>query len=328
MIKRVRQTSSKHRPVKYRKYKGCFGNPERLRREEDRNIPMPQVVSLSPDENADNLFNTIREAFSHPDRVIDFRKLEQVTIRGGIILRAFREEFIEIFKRAPNFRPPKKRKMKAVLQFLGYADYGIDYSDYVDIACWDIRSWDASDDLRKANPPKEITEEIIPKCCGNDILDANSRELASAVTEAINNSGEHAYVGIKRDAVFRKWYLGCGIYPGTNRMVFCVYDKGQGFKESMQRDKTLWSFLPMLDRDYKYIVRATEGVSGTKEEGRGQGLKTAVLKLKKAGGFVEIMSGNGIFNSVNENNTRDRSVFIEGSIIAFSVPVNYIKREN
>lgn len=323
-----RHTSKKHCPVRYRRFKGCFGNPVPFRREHDKNIQMPPVISLTPDEHAETLFRMIEYAFNHPDRVLDFRKLKQVTIRGGIILRAFRDEFMETFRHAPSFKPPKNRKMKAVLQFLGYADYGMEYSEYEDIECWDIRSWDAGDDLRMANPPKEIMEEVIPKCCGNDILDKNSRNLASAVTEAINNSSEHAYVGSKKDAVFRKWYLGCGIYPGTDRLVFCVYDKGQGFRESMQRDKTIWSFLPLLDKDYKYIVRATEGVSGTKEEGRGQGLKKAVDKLKTAGGFVEIMSGNGFFNSENMSLARDRKVCIEGSVIAFSVPVSYIKREN
>ena len=322
-----KQISKKHIPVRYRRFKGCFGNPVPFRKESDKFIQVPQVISLSPDNNAENLFGFIGEVFEHPNRIIDFRGLELVTIRGGIVLKAFRDEYIETFKHEPVIKPPKKKKMKAVLQFLGYSDFGIDYLDYSDIVCWDIRSWDKRDDQRKTNHPKEIMEEIIPKCCGKDTLDKNSKELASAVAEAINNSSEHAYLGSKKNALFQKWYLGCGIYPGTNSLVFCVYDKGQGFRESMQNDKQLWSFLPMLDKDYKYIVRATEGVSGTKDEGRGQGLKKAVVKLKKAGGFVEIMSGNGLFNTSNKNSAIERKVYVDGSIIAFSVPVNYIKRE-
>lgn len=322
------QISKKHWRVRYRKFKGCFGNPIPFRTEDKKLIHMPRIISLTPDENASMLFDCINHAFDYPNRVVDFRKVERVTIRGGIVLKAFYEEYYVREKRKLSFLPPKDRKMKAVLQFLGYADYGISYSEYDDIECWDIRSWDKKDSFENVSVPQQIMEEVIPKCCGEGRgLDEASKKLTEAVTEAIHNAEEHAYIGSKKDVVFQKWYLGCGEYLNEGRITFCVYDRGCGFKESMLREPTLWeNTFQRFNSDYQYIKRATEGTSGTKDKGRGQGLKSAVEILKNAGGNIEILSGRGLFSSVKPVRSQDRKTFIDGTVIAFYVPVKYIER--
>lgn len=323
-MKKRKANKRKHRPTRYLKYKGRFGECLLgLKKVEENHIEIPKHVSLSPDSNAHRLIETLDASMKEPERFVDFKKVEVITIRGGLVLRAYRDEFFTYNGFYPKIVPPKNKKIRAVLQFLGYGDYGMDCSQYGDIACWDIRSWDADEDFRETSFPKLIMEEIIPKCCGKKLDDVSS-DLATAIAEAINNSSEHAYKGKKESSKFRKWYLGCGEYPRSGRITFCVYDRGQGFKDSMTTEGSFWNILKPLEGDYKYIERATRGTSGTKVAGRGKGLKTAVSKLQKANGIVEILSGKGLFSTDERVVSRDRKTVIDGSIIAFYLPAKYI----
>lgn len=320
-MKRKNRAKKGHRPVRYLKYKGRFGSKGFVSKVELNYIEIPKCVSLSPDGNASELIKRLDTSLREPQRVIDFRKVDRITIRGGLVLRAYRDEFFSCHGSYPKIRAPKDKKMKTVLQFLGYEDYGMNHLKYDDIDCWDIRSWDASDDFSETDIPRLIMEEVIPKCYKKgETFEGISADLASAIAEAINNSSEHAYEGRKKDNKFRKWYLSCGIYPNSKKIMFCVYDKGQGFKDSMTQN-AMWGISNPFEADYKYIEKAAQGTSGTREEGRGQGLKTAVAKLNKVNGTVEILSGKGLYSTDPTNHTRDRRTFIDGSVIAFFVPV-------
>lgn len=323
---RKKQTERKHCPVKFLKFKGCFGGNGLAEQKRTLHyIEIPKVVSLSPDSEASALIRRLDSSLEDPERVVDFRKVERITIRGGLLLRAFRDEFFSCHGVCPRIRLPKDRKIKTVLQFLGYGDFGMDHSQYDDIDCWDIRSWDANDDFSETNIPKLIMEEVLPRCYKKEEgLKEMSADLASAIAEAINNSSEHAYKGKKENSKFRKWYLSCGVYPNSNKIMFCVYDKGQGFKDSMTQN-SMWGIKNPFEADYKYIERAAQGISGTSEKGRGQGLKTAVAKLGKVNGSVDILSGKGFYSTDSAKKPRDRKAFIEGSVIAFFVPVKYIE---
>lgn len=325
---RLKQKSKKHVPCRYRKYKGCFGHFTKHKRpESSKLIKFKKELSLTIEDYAESFISNLNSWIeNHPERVLDFRIVEIVTLRAGLVLKAYMEEYHQLHKKKPNIKNPKSPKGKAIFQYLGITDFGIDCNQYEDLSCWQIFSFDPIKQ-REMDVPRKLKEEIIPACWQNhEIQENESKAVATAVSEILFNCSEHAYQGKKKDSVFQKWYLGTGEYPDTNRFTFCIYDKGQGFKESMLQNPGLWGFIAN-DRskpDSHFIEKATKGVSGVKDakyRGRGQGIKSAIKEIKKVDGYISIMSGQGVFDTNVEKSYRDRPVNLEGSLIAFHVPI-------
>ena len=297
-LHRIKQTSKTHVPCRYRKYKGCFGRFTRYGRpESSKLIKFNEELSLTKEDNAKSfIYNLNLWIDNHPERILDFRKVEIVTLRGGLVLKAYIEEYYQRFKQKPRIKNPKSSKGKAIFQYLDITDFGIDCNQYEDLSCWQIFSFD-SITQREMNVPRKLKEEIIPTCWRNhEIQENESKAVATAVSEILFNCSEHAYQGKKKDSVFQKWYLGTGEYPETNRFTFCIYDKGQGFKESMIQNPGLWGILAndKSKPDSYFIEKATRGVSGVvdaKNLGRGQGITSAIKEIRKVDGFISIMSG-------------------------------------
>jgi hypothetical protein len=159
----------------------------------------------------------------------------------------------------------------------------------------------------------------------------DSQAIASSVSEVLFNCEEHAYTGEKTDAKFRKWYLGVGEYPKTNRFSFCIYDKGVGIKDRMRQNPHKWfdNITDPMASESDMIKLATEGRSGADKSnsyegsGRGQGLRSAIEQLSANNGQMSILSGRGVFESEKPNIKKDRKTKLDGTMIAFSFPINY-----
>jgi hypothetical protein len=167
----------------------------------------------------------------------------------------------------PKTRSPNSVKIRAVLNYLEIAHYrDAENHHYRDIDCWQIKSWEQEDNI---NFSELLHEEIIPKCwIGSHTMSPNSANIASSVAETLNNCKEHAYTGNKKNVAFKKWYLGVGEYPDTNRFSFCVYDKGEGIKTRMRESPDIWHKMSDFNKtDSQMIVLATQGRSGAKEKG-------------------------------------------------------------
>ena len=132
----------------------------------------------------------------------------------------------------------------------------------------------------------------------------------------------------KKASNFRKIYLGVGEYPDSGRFSFCIYDKGIGIIQRMKDDSERWfdSLKGLAISDSKMIEKATLGktIAGKeKKDGRGKGLKEAIDLLKLNYGQLEILSEQGYFSTYKENDGKNRKSSLEGTMVAFSFPIEY-----
>jgi hypothetical protein len=279
----------------------------------------------------ETVFKTMADAFKEvlndPDIILDLRKVKRVTIMGGLLLKAFFDEFILKFQKRPRMRSPSHKKIRAILNYLGIRNYQeVKRDRYPDLECWQILSWDHTQtDIEFG---KLLDTEVIPKCWkGDHAISKHSSSIATSVAETLLNCKEHAYTGEKENSLFKRWYLGVGEYPNTHKFSFCIYDKGIGIKARLQANPTGWldSLFDKNRSDSSMIELATQGRRVAVNDGRGQGLKSAIELLEKNHGQIDIYSDFGYFSSHDEKSGRDRGVRLEGTFVSFSFPVEYSK---
>ena len=311
----------KHRKFCKRRY---LSRMKKTQRKKTRTILLPEKLVVHEDKMALDLINALNAAMGDKTIQLDFTAVEIISLRVGLLLKAFSDEYMERHKEKPLFRCPaideKTRKTQAILKFLGIRDYQIQKGKhYKDLDCWRILTFEKS---REENIPKLLSEDIIPKCLGSRNEETNG-PIATAISEVLFNCREHAY---NDKSTFQKWYLGYGRYPGTSSFQFCVCDKGVGFRKSMQ----LHFREDQKFNDTEIIAEAAKGRTGVlngSNKGRGQGLKTAIQNLTQVKGSMEIMSGNGRYRAgINskgeyvETLLPPREIGLTGSLIDFSIP--------
>ena len=330
-MRRKRQRSTKHRPLRYRKYKGCFGgkgfNDYSL---VPYVIAFPRNLSIKDDKIAKRFLNAINNSLENPTAKVDFLFLFRVEISCGIILRAYADEFHMRYKHPIDVIRPKDKKSVSVLKYLKILTPDDSYKNYPDLECWNILDFDNLDEKnRNISISKQLKTEFIPACWKNHpFADHESQIVASAVAEIYFNCAEHAYVGYDNNQ-FQKWYIGAGEYPDSNLFAFCIFDRGQGFKKSMQQNVKVWGIIKNR-KDSFYLSKAALGRSGIDDadaKGRGKGISSSIKQIKSVNGDIVIMSGMGEYSSVGDSQSRDRKVYLKGSLISFFVPIEHRKKK-
>jgi|GEM_PF-3996535 len=300
-------------------------------------VQLPSSLVLLNDKLASHYLNMLHDVLQNPDKILDFQNVTMISIRAGLILKAFKDEFIMEHGFPPQVKKPRSRKSCAVLQYLNIQDYGTDCSDYPDIVCWRLYDWDNSKLDPNEDLSKRLVETVIPDCLQTEgETTIVKSKIASAVAEALFNCKEHAYAGVMANASFQKWYLGFGKYPENGEFQFCIYDKGQGFRKSLEANPLLQDMIGDPFRSdvalLEMAVKGRTGVDKGKEQGRGKGLKSAVAIIQDANGWFSILSGKGEYVEKNVNGyrafKRNRKTLVEGALIAFSLPISYIESEN
>lgn len=260
---------------------------------------------------------------SKQEIVFSFRKTESITISAGIYLRAF----FDYLKKLQNpFRiicPDSNSKIREVLQHLGIKSYGMNIK-HEDIKCWKVLDWD----LNKEPPnfSKILMEEILPDVLENGKIRPSKEfgEIATALQEVLANCTEHAY---NKDEQYSQYYMIAGKHPapGNNGFAFSVVDRGQGFRESMQKQKKWFNRLLPSQNDTEVIKKATQGASasGEKNTGRGTGLQTVIEKISLIKGEVMIISRCGRYTSPAQNKSKEPlNTDTKGTIITMMLPIN------
>ena len=317
----------KKHPIKYLKYKGCFGASLHFRRERPDEIIFGECLGVFDESIYEEMSNAFNKAMNNSELVLDMRKIKIIYICGGILLKAFFDEYFIRNQKKPKIRGPRERKMRAVFNHLNIGNYhDVKHLRFKDIECWQVLSWDHIES-KELHLGKLLTEVIIPKGWkGKRALSENSSNIATSVSEAFYNCKEHAYTGEKEFTEFKRWYLGVGDYPESNSFSFIIYDKGIGIKARLMARPDGW-----LDKasdwyksDAEMIELATKGKRRA-SEGRGKGLKFAIEELKKNDGDVDIYSGHGYFSSDNGHNGKNRKTYLQGTLVSFSFPIDYIE---
>lgn len=320
-----KQKSKKHHPTRYLKYKGCFGNNgyKNTRSSKRSAIIFPSILRLGDDKAMRQLLGAIKYSLEDGTRIVDFSKLEVVEITCGIILRAYADEFQQIYNHAIKVIKPINKKAEAILRYLHVMEPNESYKNYPDLECWNILVFDKMNEHDKNIViGDKLVNEFIPNCWRNhDYADKESQAVASAVAEIYFNCAEHAYADFCNDD-FQKWYIGAGEYPNSKNFVFCIFDRGQGFKRSMQKNIALWGIIRDV-KDSFYLKKAANGCSGldnAEENGRGKGISTSISRIKEVNGDIVLMSGSGEYSSYTFQ-SRERKLYLRGSLVTFFVPI-------
>jgi hypothetical protein len=315
----------KKHPVKYLKYKGCFGNPVNFRTERPEEIVFGEYLGVHDESAFGKMTDSFNEALENPDKVLDMRKIKVINISGGLLLKAFFDEYHIKHRKKPSVRGPADIKMRAVFNHLKIGSYqDVRHHHYKDIDCWQVLSWDDSES-KDLHIGKLLNEQIIPKGWkGKHALSENSSTIATSVSEAFYNCKEHAYTGDKKTSEFKRWYLGVGDYPESNSFSFIIYDKGVGIKARLMAEPDGWldKASDWLKSDSEMIALATKGIRKA-SAGRGKGLNFAITELTKNNGEVDIYSGYGYFSSDSEHSGETRKPYLQGTLVSFSFPVEY-----
>jgi hypothetical protein len=320
----------KHHPQRYLRFKGCFGSVY-LTRPRLKFERLPEFLDVYDTDDFGTMMNSLNRVMYESDLILDFRRVKSITVTAALILKAFIDEYIVKHRKKIRLHGPRDPKTRTILNYLKIAHYpDVNRRHYKDIECWQMLDWEQGDTGEKMQFSKVLDTEIFPKCWpGRNILSKDSSTIASSLTEAFFNCQEHAYTGSKKDALFKKWYLGVGEYPQSKRFSFCIYDKGIGIKARLKENPVGWldNLTDLIESDSKMIERATKGRSGSSspQEGRGEGLKSAVELLESNGGQLDIFSDCGHFSTRAGQGGRDREYWLEGTLIAFTFPIDYNK---
>jgi len=313
-------------PYKYWLLKGCFGGSKRSKRSKRDVVKIGNSIGIHNDELHYEISNAFKEVLNNPRLAFNMRKVTDITINGGLMLKAFFQEFQQRHGKKPYIKGPTDKKMKAVLKHLEIKNYSdVNVENYPDIKCWQIYSWDDSYEVEFS---KLLDTEIIPACWkGSHTISEQSSSIATSVAETILNCKEHAYTGAKKNSKFRNFYLGVGEYPDDkHRFSFCIYDKGIGIKARLQSNPKEWydDFIDNTIRtDSQMIEMATKGKRVTTEDGRGEGLKNAIELLGNNNGWMDIYSDKGYYSSYDNSSGKDRDSELEGTMVSFSFSLKY-----
>jgi hypothetical protein len=210
----VSKRREKYHPQRYLKFKGCFGSIHSLR-PRLRFERLPESLDVYDAENFGIMMDSLNRVMNDPDLILDFERVKSITIAAALVLKAFVDEYIVKHDKKVRLHGPRDLKTRAILNYLNIAHYtDAERHHYKDIECWQMLDWEQGDTDERMRFSKVLHTEILPKCWpGKNSLSPDSSSIASSLTETLFNCQEHAYTGSKRDAPFKKWYLGVGEYP-------------------------------------------------------------------------------------------------------------------
>lgn len=315
---RKKRQKPRHYPEKYKKYKGCFGAKGVYKLGHISKVTFPSVMNIHDDKAMKELLAGINRSLADPDLMANFCGLKSISVDCGLILRAYVDEFRMRHGRSVKVMMPKDDKAKAILSFLSVLPPDDSYLKYKDLKCWSIFEFDCLEE-QNVSIPELLKRQVINKIWADHKKDDETNRLASAASEICFNCGEHAY----SDESFQKWYIGAGEYPDSNKFSLCFFDRGQGFKKSMERDKASWQGFSVGLNDYKCIEMAVEGKAyknGNHE--RGKGIPNALEQIKNVNGGMLIWSGKGLYSSSGRSSRKKKwPVYLKGSLVEFSIPI-------
>lgn len=269
----------------------------------------------------------------HKQRVqVDFRGTVRMHPEGTILFAA---ELDSITRSAGgNFlvrcNRPRDRIVAQVLQHLGLFTM-MGFKANAPITSDNVKYWRVNSDSLVDG---RHTESLISDY-KDFFSEAESQKLYKGLTEAMTNSKQHAYTQPRGDMSSSKleerWWMFSQLKNETLSVSIC--DLGIGFKRSLLQGKNWASNMVMSvvealgggKRDSTFIRAAFElGKSRTKDPHRGKGLQELKTVIEEVGGWLQVMSNQGMYRYgvANKNEaTADFDDSIFGTVISWSVPV-------
>ncbi len=329
------------RKSRHKKKKQLSSNQGKsIPREQRININAPAHITLCDKKSVTGLIECIRKIDEcvknkHPVK-LNLTNTSSISAEGMILLYAESERIIsqsEIPKPIST-KSPKDQKSNEILQQIEFYDLINEVRDIKpcrhDVISWRLlkgndQSGDALADLEKLN-----------------VDEAKVRAIWRGVTEAVNNSVEHAYISPRKYDGFQggknRWWMFSHIRK--DKVDFVVCDLGCGYRNTIQTTigsasvNQLISTLPpyKMDRgitDAHAIAIAIEyGKSSTKQSERGKGSKDALSIIENTvAGKLRIYSNKGFVSCEHKTGGLSTkpgrlSHCINGTVIWWSLPLN------
>jgi hypothetical protein len=185
-----------------------------------------------------------------------------------------------------------------------------------------------------------LMSEAIPKIrdelFGDDFQMSSQikREVFRALSEAMNNVGEHAYLNkfVGSRVMRGRWWMGASMSVTRNVFNLTFYDAGVGIPKTLTRKydwaliRKVLSLLPGFSPDDGAMIKAAVelGRTRTNMQNRGKGLMDLHRLIDRSGvGRLGIYSRNGWYRYRPSNDRSGSSVgFVEGTLISWQLPLD------
>ena len=288
-------------------------------------IVFPEIIDLYNQKKCEETLNFFNREYNDLEKykdgvIFNFSNVKEITLSGGILIRCF-YDFLISKHTSIKCNSIKRDKIMQILFHIGVLKDRNIIVTHKDISRWTIQSWNGKELIRRKFN-NELISKIIETTTGWDELSMKHKRLYEVVPEILYNCIQHAYA-YNDDYSFQNFYLFSGI--ANRKYVFCVLDRGIGFKETYKiRLKGQLDFNNIEnDGDYiKYSIQTDN--SSFKIPGRGNGLFTLKENILNLKGAIFIHSYTGkitVSTQKGEIQSENRYPLL-GSLVQFEVPIS------
>lgn len=287
--------------------------------QESKIITLPSILSLSSEYRTEFL-NTMKEINTYlPSKKykcsIDHSYIEKITPEALIVLAADIKRCVrknKVLKFNSKYAPQNEQVMR-MLNSIGYWEhFNISKNDlYTDKK---RRYLKIIHDTQADNMHVVELREFFDKKL--DFLDDNDDDAEQmfddAISEAIANSVEHAYIKEQARIIINKaWWLSGSYDTTTNELFFMCYDQGIGVKDALShhdnRKVKKWvSKLELLLKNDSDVIETLvkEDLPKYKDTDRGHGFKHFIKFIENyTHGSLSIYSKKGVCKFIKENDS-------------------------
>jgi len=160
------------------------------------------------------------------------------------------------------------------------------------------------------------------------------KDIFRALSEAMNNVGEHAYLNkhLSSEVLRGRWWMGASMSLKKNIFNLTFYDAGVGIPKTLPTKydmgiiRRALSLLPGFDPDDGAMIKAAVeiGRTRTRQDNRGKGLMDLHRLIDKSGvGRLRIISRKGWYEHEPTKNKCGSNVgFLEGTLISWQLPLD------
>jgi len=290
---------------------------------QDIRIIFPEVIDMYNPNRCEETLDSFNREYDDIEQykngiAFDFSKVKKITLSGGIVIRCFYDYLLSKHTKV-KCSGPIRDKIKQILSHIGILKDENIAITHNDISRWNIRHWNKKETSRKKFN-LELISEIIKTTTGWGEQSTVHRRLYEVVPEILFNCIQHAY---NDDNNFQLFYLFSGI--ADNKYVFCILDRGIGFKATYQKWYKGHLDFNNIENDGDYIKYSIQlDHSSIKKAGRGNGLYTLKENILRLGGMIFIHSYYGkVVLSTKKGEIQSENRYpLVGSLVQFEIPIS------
>lgn len=306
-------------------------NKKKTRKEKTKIVNAPEKFSLANEESRQELtglFYDISSALNRGEKVkISFDKTKTLAPDGTLLFMAKIDNYLKLYPGCIGCTYPKDETVEQLFQHIG-ALSRLGLTPRKKISAENVRHW------HYLSGTSTDTSEFkgLFSAYTDEIKDDMQSGLYDSMTEAVDNTIEHAYGNTRRkNNSEKRWWIFSQKVDGKIFVVIC--DLGIGIPQSIYTKPELKEYFKNAYRMYRkrkdtglIEIAVNSSKSRTKLPHRGKGLPDMLEFVKKGdiGSFLIFSySGYFLYDAKNkfESSGRDFKSVIPGTLIQWIIPV-------